>query len=355
MYTPIAARTLRTGETLEIGVVLAPDDHAPDDHSRDDHAPDDIAPVVLDPLEHVPLDHAPLVRPILAHKSSNEQWHLDQVFAGRVGPLRTRFYLGRLQDRSVCNIMVSEYDGIGILSHVYTEPAHRRKGIARLVMTEQMADFQARSGRYLTLSTGYGTHPFYLYHGFGFRSVAPESGHMKYMGNAAFETEHFRVSDARVIPGNWKHWPSLNVLCAQDGPPYVRNVGLGHIGPRMFEGAYLGLMKQTRDDDDVQVRLVVTERDAVAGYATLVPDTRWRDETMLLDLTVHSAFEAHLKPLLESFALPAGRKVLCHVESGDSPKTAALEGAGFVHEATLRQQYKAAGNVLDVEVYARYA
>ena len=328
MYTPIAAKTLRTDETLEIGVVLAPDDH-----------------------------HAPLVRPILAHKSNNEQWHLDEVFAGRVGPLETRFYLGRLQDRSVCNIMVSEYEGIGILSHVYTMPEHRRKGIARLVMTEQMADFKARSGRYLTLSTGFDTHPYYLYHGFGFRSVVPESGHMKYMGNASFEAEHLRgdgTGKARVIPGDWKHWPSLNVLCAQDGPPYLRNVGLGHIGPRMFEGAYLGLMKQIQEEDDVQVRLVVTGRGAVAGYATLVPDTRWRGETLLLDLTVHSAFKAQLKPLLESFIQPAGRKVLCHVEPGDGPKIAALEGAGFVHEATLRQQYKLAGNVLDVEVFARY-
>lgn len=328
MYTPIAAKTLRTDETLEIGVVLAPDEH-----------------------------HAPLVRPILAHKSSNEQWHLDEVFAGRVGPLETRFYLGRLNDRSVCNIMVSEYDGIGILSHVYTVPEHRRKGIARLVMTEQMADFKARNGRYLTLSTGFDTHPYYLYHGFGFRSVVPESGHMKYMGNAAFEAEHFLssgVGEARVIPGDWKHWPSLNVLCAQAGPPHLRNAGLGHIGPRMFEGAYLGLMKQIQAEDDVQVRLVVTGRGAVAGYATLVPDTRWRGETSLLDLTVHSAFKAQLKPQLESFVLPAGRKVICHVEPGDGPKIAALQNAGFVHEATLRQQFKADGNVLDVEVYARY-
>lgn len=326
MYTSITASTLRTGETLEIGVVLAPDDN-----------------------------FAPLVRPILAHKSRNEQWHLDQVFAGRVSPLETRFYLGRLNERPVCNIMVSEHDGIGIVSHVYTTPEHRRKGIARLVMVGQMADFNDRGGRYLTLSTGYDTHPYYLYHSFGFRSVIPDSGHMKYTGNAAFETEHFRGAGVRVVPGDWKNWPSLNVLCAQDGPPYVRNVGLGHIGPRMFEGAYLGLMKLTQEDADHQVRLLVTDREAVAGYATLVPDTRWRGETCLLDLTAHSGFTACLKPLLDSFDQPAGRKVLCHVEAGDAPKTMALQDAGFVREATLRKQFKAAGQVMDIEVYARYA
>ncbi len=326
MYTSITASTLHTGETLEVGVVLAPDD-----------------------------DYAPFVRPILAHKSHNEQWHLDEVFAGRTDPLETRFYLGRLNERPVCNIMVSEHGGVGIVSHVYTRPEHRRKGIARLVMAGQMADFNDRGGRYLTLSTGYDTHPYYLYHSFGFRSVIPDSGHMKYIGNAAFEPEHFRGEGVRVVPGDWKNWPSLNVLCAQDGPPYVRNVGLGHIGPRMFEGAYLGLMKQTREDEDVQVRLLVTDREAVTGYATLVPDTRWRGETCLLDLTVHSAFTAYLKPLLDSFDLPPERKVLCHVEPGDAPKTTALRDAGFVREATLRNQFKAAGQAMDIEVYAWHA
>ena len=326
MYTPIAASTLRTGETLEIGVVRAPDD-----------------------------DYAPLVRPILAHKSRNEQWHLDEVFAGRVGPLETRFYLGRLDERPVCNVMVSEHDGIGIVSHVYTVPEHRRKGIARLVMTEQMADFRDRGGRYLTLSTGYDTHPYYLYHGFGFRSVVPGSGHMKYMGNATFEAGHFRGGGARVIPADWKSWPSLNVLCARDGPPYVRNVGLGHIGPRMFEGAYLGLMKLAREDAGHQVRLLVTDHGAVAGYATLVPDIRWRGEVFLLDLTAHPAFTAYPKLLLESFDLPAERKVQCHVEPGDTMKAAALQEADFVREATLRKQFKAADQVMDVEIYARCA
>ncbi len=326
MYTPISASTLRTGETLEIGVVLAPDD-----------------------------DYGPLVRPILAHKSRNEQWHLDEVFAGSVEPLETRFYLGRLDAHPVCNIMVSEHDGIGIVSHVYTVPEYRRKGIARLVMAGQMTDFKDRGGRYLTLSTGYGTHPYYLYHSFGFRSVIPESGHMKYMGTAAFETDHFPGDVARVVPGDWRNWPSLNVLCAQDGPPTVRNVGLGHIGPRMFEGAYIGLMKLAREDSDHQVRLLVSDRGAVTGYATLVPDTRWRGETCLLDLFVHPAFTAYWGQLLDSFSLPSRRKVQCHVEAGDTMKAAALLDAGFVREATLRKQFKVPGQDLDVEVYARYA
>ena len=326
MYATFATESLHTGEMLEIGVVQAPDE-----------------------------EYAPLVRPILAHKSSNEQWHLDQVFAGGVAPLETRFYLGRLDDRPVCNIMVSEHDGIGIVSHVYTVPEHRRKGIARQVMTRQMADFKARNGRYLTLSTGYDSHPYYLYHSFGFRSVVPESGHMKFVGTTDREAEQFRVDGAVVLPGDWKSWPSLNVLCAQDGPPAVRNVGLGHIGPRMFEGAYLGLMKHSEESADNQVRLLVADHGAVTGYGTLLPDIRWRGETFLLDMTVHPAFTAYWKPMLDSFFLPAGRKVLCHAEPSETAKIDALQGAGFVLEAMLGKQFKSMGRFMDVLVYARHA
>jgi len=326
MYTPIAASTLHTGETLETGVVLAPDD-----------------------------GHAPLVRPLLTHKSSKEQWHLDEVFAGRTGPLETRFYLGLVNESPVCNIMVSEHDGIGIVSHVYTVPEQRRKGIAREAMTGQMADFTARDGRYLTLVTEFGAHPYRLYRSFGFRSVQPGAGHMKFMTGAGSELELYETGEARAVHADWKSWPSLNVLCAQHDLPVLRNVAFGHLGPRMFEYAFLDLMKSLREDPMYQVRLLVTDRGAVTGYATLVPDTRWRGETLLLDLFVHPAFTACWGPLLDSFDLPAERKVQCHVATGDAKKTAALQDAGFVREATLRKQFKAAGQAMDIEVYARHA
>ena len=325
MYKQIAAKTLPTGENLEIGVVKAPDE-----------------------------EHQPLVRPVLSHKHDNEQWHLDQVFSGRVESLETRFYLGLLENRAVCNIMVSEYGGTGIVSHVYTVPEHRRKGIARLVMTEQMADFNNRSGRYLTLSTGYGNHPYYLYHSFGFRGVLPESGHMKFAGDAGYEADQFRPAEARVVPADWTNWPALNLLCAQDDLPPLRNIALGHLGPRMFEGAYIGLMRSLQDANH-QAHLLINTRGAVTGYATLVPDSRWRGRVYLFDLFVHPASSDCGRSLVQAFSLPADRKVHCHVVSDDLAKIDALKEAGFVWEATLRKLPVAQGQVMDVEVYARHA
>ena len=325
MYTLIARKTLHTGKDLEIGVVRAPDD-----------------------------EHQPLVRPILAHKHDNEQWHLDEVFAGRVESLETRFYLGLLENHAVCNIMVSEHGGTGIVSHVYTVPEHRRKGVARLVMAEQMADFNYRSGRYLTLSTGYDTHPYYLYHSFGFRGVLPESGHMKFARDAGYEADQFRPAGTRVVPADWTNWPALNVLCAQPDLPPLRNVALGHLGPRMFEGAYIGLMRSLRDAKH-QAHLLINPRGAVSGYATLVPDSRWRGQVYLFDLFVHPAYSDCCRSLVQAFSLPADCNIHCHVVSDDFAKIDALKETGFEQEATLRKHPVGQGQVMDIEVYTRFA
>ncbi len=325
MYKQIAAKTLPTGENLEIGVVKAPDE-----------------------------EHQPLVRPVLSHKHDNEQWHLDQVFSGRVESLETRFYLGLLENRAVCNIMVSEYGGTGIVSHVYTVPEHRRKGIARLVMAEQMADFNNRSGRLLTLATGFDTHPYHLYHSFGFRGVLPESGHMKYARDAGYEADQFQPAETRVIPAGWTNWPALNVLCAQPDLPPLRNMALGHLGPRMFEGAYIGLMRSLRDANH-QAHLLINTRGAVAGYGTLVPDARWRGQVDLFDLFVHPAYSDGCRGLLQAFSLPADRNIHCYAVSDDLAKIDALNEAGFVREAILRRQPVGPGQIMDVEVYARHA
>lgn len=119
MYTPLAVKPLKTGEPLEIGVVLAPDETC-----------------------------APLVKPLLGHKPGRFRWHIDCSFEpGRIQGLEPRYYLGLLDHRPICNIMTAEYEGMGILGHVFTVPEHRRKGACNLVMAEQMQDFRQRGGR----------------------------------------------------------------------------------------------------------------------------------------------------------------------------------------------------------------
>lgn len=324
MYTQLSEKKLRSGESMEVGVVLAPDDRFAD-----------------------------AVKPLLGHKPANFQRHLDEAFADRILGLETRFYLGLLNDRPICNIMTVEYNGVGILGHVFTTPDHRRKGACRLVMTEQMSDFKNRNGRFLTLGTGFDTHPYWIYHSYGFRSVIPKSGHMKYAADENFERDFFKAGDADVVEPDWREWPILNVLCAQAGLPILRNIGLHHIGPQNFEGGYLTMMENISGDVDHQARLLMSEHGAVTGYATLMPDPRWHGEVMLLDFFVHPAFAANGHTLLESVPLPDTRKIQCFTESDADWKIAALLEEGFDHEATLRGQLHNGEQRIDVEIYER--
>jgi GNAT superfamily N-acetyltransferase len=297
---------------------------------------------------------APLVRPLLGHKPSNFRWHIDAAFEpGRIRDLETRFYLGLLDGRPICNIMTVEYRGVGILGHVYTLPAHRRKGACQRVMAEQMADFTRRGGRYMTLGTGYDTPPYWIYHRFGFRSIAPDSGFMKYATQDGFEAAFFAPGGVDIAAPDWKDWPALNVLCAQTDLPFLRSVAYELYGPSNFEGGYLTLMQRMTGRPDVHARLLKTERGAVAGYATLQPDARWHNDTLLLDLAVHPAFIPHAHALLRSLPLPEDRKIQAYAEEEDAWKIAALLEEGFEHEATFRGQMAYEGQMIDVEVYER--
>ncbi len=117
MYTKLAEEALKSGETLEVGVVLAPDEA-----------------------------HGEQVRPFLGHKQMPYKWHIEKSVHERLDDLETRYYVGKLKGAIVCNIMTVESHRTGILGHVYTLPDHRRKGACDAVMRHQMADFRRRGG-----------------------------------------------------------------------------------------------------------------------------------------------------------------------------------------------------------------
>ena len=154
MYDKLGEVVLKTDERMEVGLITAPD-----------------AP------------HAEEVKQFLGHKGGNWEWHIQRCVTEVLDALETRFYVGKVDGRVITNIMTVEHEGVGILGHVFTLPQERRKGACKGVMGYQMEDFRERTGRALYLGTGYNSHPFYIYHSFGFESVFPESGFMKYYVN----------------------------------------------------------------------------------------------------------------------------------------------------------------------------
>ena len=140
MRNVMASVTLKSGETMQIEHVLAPDS-----------------------------ERESQIRPFLGHKGPHFGGHITASFEGNCDTLETHYYIGLIGDEMVGNIMTVESNGTGILGHVHTLESHRRKGICSHIMTYQMEDFRARNGRVLLLGTGYQRPPYYIYASFGFR------------------------------------------------------------------------------------------------------------------------------------------------------------------------------------------
>lgn len=318
MYRVLNQAKLKTGEAVEIGLVLGPDS-----------------------------EHAEQIKPFLAHKGSPWNWHVARALEEDLDGLQTRFYVAKLQGEIAANVMTVEHGHAGIVGHVFTRPEHRRKGAISRVFDALMPDFQQRGG-VLVLGTGYDSAAYWIYHSYGFRSVVPDTGFMRFATEEHYERDRLYVDGAASVrPVLWRDWPRLAALAAQPSEWRLRNLWLGFVGQGNFEGAFLRL-RAAVEKGQAQCVVLETDHEAVAGYATLVPDARWKGHVHLLDVDVHPRFARHTVDLLNALPYPQA-KVQCHVDRGSPAKALALGLAGFRHEATLEGQLGG----MDVLVYRR--
>ncbi len=324
MYDKLGEVLLKTEERMEVGVITAPD-----------------------------ALHAEEMQQFLGHKPGNYKWHIERCVTEVLDALETRFYVGKLDGNVITNIMTVEYEGIGILGHVFTLPQQRRKGAAKGVMAYQMEDFRQRTGSALYLGTGYNSHPYYIYHSFGFESVYPESGFMKYQVNEDFEERYFAPAHAHPKPVEWHDWPKVTALSGIVGWDALRSLAWNVYGPTNLEGGFLSFKHDLETEDTyADAKLLRSSGGAIVGWATLGRDTRWRPVTAVLDLFFHPNFADAVPALLSAVAFPAS-KVQCYVDSGAEKKAAVLETAGFTCEGRFKDQFTSGGQRYDVLVFAR--
>lgn len=325
MYTSLGSAVLTSGESMDMGCVLCPDEA-----------------------------FAPLVPRFLAHKPESCMWHIRRSVCERLDELETRFYIGRVGDEIITNIMTVEARGVGILGHVFTSVPHRRKGACKILMAEQMGDFRRRGGQCLILGTGYDTHPYYIYKGFGFESIAPGDGQMRYtvVGDDAFAAEWFLAGPLSAVDLAWHHWPAVSVMASFDYGEYLRTVLPPAFGPHIFEGPFYGLKQRCEERGDCQSKVLEAPNGAVLGYAALQPDVRFHEEVYVLDLMLWPGAAAHGSVLVSAFDWPKA-KVQAYADGESEAKIRALNAAGFVDEAILRRQVTRQGKALDVLILSR--
>lgn len=324
MYNKLGETVLKTNERMEVGVVTAPDE-----------------------------PHAEEVKQFLGHKGGNWEWHIERCVIESLDALETRFYVGKVDGSIITNIMTVEHQGIGILGHVFTMPDQRRKGACKGVMAYQMEDFRQRKGYALYLGTGYNSHPYYIYHSFGFESVFPESGFMKYYVDTDFEERYFAPAPTQTKPVEWHDWPKVTALSGIVGGEPLRSLIWNVYGPTNMEGGFLNFKHDLETENLYEdAKLLITSDGAIVSWATVSRDTRWRPATAVLDLFFHPNFADEVTTLLTSVASP-DTKVQCYVDSSAEQKAAILETAGFTCEGQLKNQFTYSGQAYDVLVFAR--
>jgi hypothetical protein len=304
MYRVLGEKRLNTGETLEIGVVVAPD-----------------------------AEHADQIAPFLSHKPSPYDDHIRRSLRESLDALETCFYVGKLDGTIVTNIMTVEHVGVGILGHVFTTPHHRRKGACDAVMRQQMDDFRRRKGRVLHLGTGFGSPAYHIYRQNGFRSVFPRSGFMRYTADDDALASYFTGHDVSSREVRWSDWGPLTALTGALEGDWLRSSRFRLFGPTNFEGGFLG-MRIGAESGHYQCRVLETEAQARVGFATLGTDPTWRD-AFQFDALCHSAYWERLDVLWQSFDVPKS-KVIAYADERSESKIDALERIGFRQEARLR-------------------
>ena len=83
-------------------------------------------------------DWAGRILPFLGHKGELWRWQLDQLLTRRFEPLAFRCYLADLAEggappRVAGTICTIEARDVGLFGHVFTDPAHRGRSIARTI------------------------------------------------------------------------------------------------------------------------------------------------------------------------------------------------------------------------------
>ena len=232
-------------------------------------------------------------------------------------------------------------------------PMREGKVHAKAAMAFQMEDFRERKGRALYLGTGFDGHPYHIYKGFGFESVIPESGFMKYYVKSDFEETYFSSAPVTTKSVEWSDWAKITALLSITGGDVLRSLKWRSYGPTNFEGGFLSF-KQDLEAKDVyhDAKLLISSDGAIVGLGIISRDTRWRPETAVLDIFFHPNFADDATILLSSLTFPDS-KVHCYVDHTSEKKVSVLEDAGFTCEGQFRNQFTYTDMRYDVWVFAR--
>ena len=309
MYQSIEEVTLKSGEKVEAGAVLGPDS-----------------------------DWKDRLLQLLAHKPPIWQWQVTQFLTRDLG-IEPRHYILHRDGTPFSHILTVEYNGVGILGHVWTVPEDRGQGAAGLLMGSLLGDFKQRGGKALFLTTGFESAPYRIYSKHGFRGFEPGSGKMAWFADSeeAFEADWFKSDDAQIQPVSWVDYATASALFASGKGGIIRNLPLRLFGRCITESGLLDVLKEQAEnptDDSRFSAFSSTKTGALFGLAGWAADPLWPG-TVNVDVFCYPGYWDRAGELLNQLAIPPGTRVVTYVDESFEAKHTVLEAAGFKSIAVL--------------------
>ena len=316
MYQPRNDAKLRSGQTVQCGVVAAPD-----------------------------AEWSERLTELLGHKGGIWNWQNAQTLNHALG-IDVHYHILHRDGQPFANVMAAALNGVGILGHVWTAPDDRRQNAAMLLMQQATDHFRAHNGRSLFLGTDYDSPAYHIYRRSGFKSVEDCGGCMAWYASSPdqFDAAHFADGPTTIEPIDWPHWPVSAALGLCDSPGVVRFASMHLFGRNTTEGTVLGVLRrqQERGPDAPPCAMVLsqTASTTVVGISTWDWHPLWPD-TCIVDVYCHAQHWRRAGELLEALSLPAAGRCVAYADPICAERRDVLTAAGFQPISTMPQRLAA--------------
>lgn len=276
----------------------------------------------------------------------------DYYFLGRIGTVLAGVTWYQVSRRSPVT---------GAFGYVFTEPAHRGKGISQVLCEAAIAHFQQRGGWCLYLGTAnpvahhiYEKCGFYDYNGIVMRSSAPPHA------REGFDRTLFgEGGPATVRPVEWGDSGMIDALYAAPLPWFIRDYHLHSFShPAVVQNRchiFPSIMVPVARDESVCLVLETSDHRLVGAARLHWSDRRVEPHVGLVDFVIYPGYASHAAGLLRALlAAAAARGVeLARVSlaSCDQEKQQIVQACGFQLEAVLSGQLRAGTQTFDLALY----
>ena len=284
------------------------------------------------------------------------------LMAGNLRPwLYTPYYLGKIDGELLgymsCQ-MPADTREVGLVEFVWTAEAHRRKGIASLLLGRLVEDFAQAGGLALYLCTAnphagslYERHGFRYFVGDGMRYLAPGAGD--------FDRDYLDGgSPAAVRDATWADLPRAAVLYNHPEPKWIVKDYLSQsFRDTRYESHFVKTLRRLQGRRGVCLALE-NAKGRVVGLATVERRGTFAEQhTGILSFRVAPAFSGQTADLfgevVERCAALEIAVLHVYLADCDVDQKQVLAEAGFGEEVRFKRRLRVDGRCVDMVVYAR--